>query len=112
MLDNTPVINGTVGAIGRRNRTRIEIMALILAITREGITKTQLMYLGNLSHNLLQKYLGFATRAGLVEVRQGENRPTYKTTQKGLQFLVEYEDSKKYSSLLERKKRELDGLLR
>jgi predicted transcriptional regulator len=59
---------------------------------------------------VLQKYLGLVTRAGLMELRQDGRQLIYKTTQKGLQFLLEYEDSKN-SPLSEKKKRELDGLL-
>lgn len=47
-LDNAPG-DITAAGIGRRNRTRIETMALIPSIARNGVMKTQLICLGNLS---------------------------------------------------------------
>ena len=55
----------------RQYRNRIQIAANIIEIAKHGSRKTRIMYLGNLSFDLLQKYLGMLLDYGLIEVRDG-----------------------------------------
>jgi len=96
----------------RKNRTRLEIAVSMLEIAKQGVKKTQLMYLGNLSFELLQKYLNSLMNSGLIEAQQqGGNQCTYKTTQRGLQFIRDYQDLLKYAALLSTKKSSLEKSL-
>ena len=92
----------------RKNRTRIEIVASLLGIAEPGVRKMRLMYEGNLSFELLQKYLGSLMKAGMIEEKQEGNQFIYRTTAKGLQFLKDYNDFQKYTTVLESKKSELE----
>jgi predicted transcriptional regulator len=52
----------------RQYRSRIQIAADILEIAKAGSRKTKIMYLGNLSFDLLQKYLEMLVDFDLLEV--------------------------------------------
>lgn len=96
----------------RRYRSRIEIAADILDIAREGSRKTRIMYMGNLSFDLLEKYLTMLTKFNMVELRniaQGEK--TYVATEKGRKFLEDFRDLQEYSRVAEAKKRALEASL-
>ena len=94
----------------RQYRTRIQIAADILEIAKAGSRKTRIMYLGNLSFDLLQKYLENLVELGLVEVRNGSDK-TYVATERGLQFLEEFRELQKHAEVVEVKKRTLQSLL-
>ena len=94
----------------RRYRSRIQIAADILEIARDGCRKTRIMYLCNLSFDLLQKYLDLLTNFGLIEVKNNSER-TYAATEKGRQFLEDFHELRKYSEIVEAKKRFLEGRL-
>lgn len=95
----------------RKNRTRIEIAASMLEIAKQGVRKTQLMYTGNLSFELLQKYLESLMKADLIELQQEGNQNVYRTTPKGLQFLRDYQDLQKHAAALASKKSMLEKFL-
>lgn len=78
-----------------KNRGRIEIIADIVNISKEGRKKSHIMYLANLSHEQLQFYLNFMTERGLLS--KIDNR-YYQTTPRGLEFCELY---KKVMSYLE-----------
>jgi predicted transcriptional regulator len=99
------VVNGK-----RQYRSRIQIAADILEIARAGSRKTKIMYLGNLSFDLLQKYLDLLVNYELLEVRGGPEK-SYVSTEKGRQFLVDYYELQKYSEMAESKKRALETSL-
>lgn len=83
-------------------------MALLLGIAEQGVRKTRLMYEGNLSFELLQKYIQLLMKANMMERMHERNKLIYKTTSKGLQFLKDYNDLQKYTAALESKKSELE----
>ena len=93
----------------RRYRSRIQIAADILEIARNGSRKTKIMYLGNLSFDLLRRYLDMLATHGLIEFRNPEN--SYVATDKGRRFLEEYHELQKYSEMVETKKRVLETTL-
>jgi len=74
------------------NRTRLEILAGILQISRSGALKTHIMYKANLSHHQLEKYLDFLAKRGMLIRTLDENydRPIYQATEKGIEFLKDY----------------------
>ena len=98
-------------ATGRRQyRSRIQIAADILEITKNGSRKTRIMYQGNLSFDLLQKYLDMLVNFGLLEVRSGSEK-SYIATEKGQRFLEDYRELQKYSEMADSKKRALESTL-
>lgn len=74
-------------------RNRLEIIADILNIAKDGARKTQIMYKGNLSYKLLTRYLREVVISGLVHVR--ENAKSYELTEKGQAFLRHFESYSK-----------------
>ena len=80
-------------------RNRVEIIADILNIVRDGARKTQIMYKGNLSYKLLTRYLREVIGAGLVCA--GERSNIYQLTEKGKMFLKDFEDYSRSRSEVE-----------
>lgn len=94
-------------------RRKIEIVADILNVAKNGARKTQIMYKGNLSYKLLNKYLNMLIEANLIEPEDDSN---YVITLNGGKFLEIYKQYKqrygrvskqisllrKYRSVLER----------
>jgi predicted transcriptional regulator len=72
-----------------RYRSRLEIIADVLGVVREGAKKTQVMYQANLSYRLLTRYLKDVLDMGLVRMEDGD---TYELTKKGCDFLREFRD--------------------
>jgi predicted transcriptional regulator len=88
----------------------MEIAANILEIARNGSRKTRIMYLGNLSFDLLQKYLDRLVNLGLLETRSGDEK-TYVATEKGRKFLEDFHELQKHAEVVETKKRALERTL-
>ena len=68
-----------------KNRSRTEIVAIILESANGGATKTKIMYKAFLSYHQLKEYLSVLIENGLIvyiNVTQ-----TFRTTEKGLKFL-------------------------
>ena len=68
-----------------KNRSRTEIVAMILDSANGGATKTKIMYIAFLSYNQLKDYLSVLIENNLLEYLEGTR--TFKTTEKGLNFL-------------------------
>jgi predicted transcriptional regulator len=66
-------------------RSRTEIVAMILEAANGGATKTKIMYKAFLSYAQLREYLPVLIENSLLEYLEGSQ--TYKTTEKGLNFL-------------------------
>ncbi len=66
-------------------RSRTEIVAMILEAANGGATKTRIMYKAFLSYAQLREYLSVLIENNLLEYLEGSQ--TYKTTEKGLNFL-------------------------
>ena len=67
------------------NRSRTEIVAMILDAANGGTTKTKIMYFAFLSYNQLNEYLPILIENNLIEYLDGANK--FKTTEKGLNYL-------------------------
>jgi predicted transcriptional regulator len=84
-------------------RRRFEIIADILKAAENGAKKTRIMYVANLSHRLLEKYLMETINVGFVRF----NNDGYEVTEKGHLFLERYAQfSSKYSKV----QRELENM--
>ena len=66
-------------------RSRTEIVSTILEAANGGATKTRIMYKAFLSYAQLREYLSILIENNLLEYLEGSQ--TYKTTEKGLNFL-------------------------
>ena len=91
----------------RQYRNRIQIAANIIEIAKHGSRKTRIMYLGNLSFDLLQKYLDMLLNYGLIEITDGGEK-VYVATEKGRHFLEEFYELQKYAEVVEEKRRALE----
>ena len=97
----------------RQYRNKIEITANILELAKQGSRKTRIMYLGNLSFDLVQKYLKQLEELGLVEVRDKENgERIYNITKRGTEFLSDFYELQKHSEIANNKKQILESVLR
>jgi len=61
------------------------MLATMLEATKGGTTKTKIMYSAFLSYSQLKDYLDILIENNLIEYLEGTQ--TYKTTEKGLNFL-------------------------
>jgi predicted transcriptional regulator len=66
-------------------RSRTEIVAMILEAANGEATKTKIMYKAFLSYAQLKEYLSVLIGNNLLDYLEGSQ--TYKTTEKGLNFL-------------------------
>lgn len=94
----------------RPYRNRMEIAAGILEIAKNGSRKTRIMYLGNLSFDLLQKYLDLLVNLGLLQMRNDKEK-IYLATEKGRQFLEDFNELQKHSEVVESKRQSLEKSL-
>ena len=80
---NIKIVNHISNNMGNRSRT--EIVAMILDAANGGTTKTKIMYFAFLSYNQLNEYLSILIENNLIEYRDGTK--TFKTTENGLILL-------------------------
>lgn len=81
-----------------------------MEIAKNGSRKTRIMYLGNLSWEVLQKYLDMLVNLGLIEFRNAYDK-SYIATEKGRQFLEDFRELEKHSEIVESKRRALQTSL-
>ena len=78
----------------KERRGGLEIIADILLVAKEGEKKTQIVYKANLNFKRVGKYLPYLVDKGLIENRDNE----YKTTERGKEFLKDYQKMKEQLS--------------
>lgn len=78
--------------IENKRRDKLDIIAEILAIAKDGLLKTQIMYRANLSFAQLNEYLDFLNEINLLEVEKENRKKVYRTTEKGERYLQKYDD--------------------
>ena len=71
-------------------RSRTEIVAMILSAANGGATKTKIMYNAYLSYNQVKEFLSILIENSLLEYIEGAR--TFKTTEKGLNFIKMYNE--------------------
>ena len=81
-----------------KHRSRLQIVADILFVVKDGAKKNQIMRRANLSYRLLCRYLTDVIEAGLV--RSGDSG-SYTLTLRGREFLNAYEEYSRRSRQLE-----------
>lgn len=81
-------------------RNKIEIIADILEVAREGAKKTHIIYRGNLSFKLANAYLKAVLKAGLIVLDRKDRH--YLLTEKGKMFLERFGKYCKYARGLEK----------
>jgi predicted transcriptional regulator len=74
----------------KERRSRLEIIADILLVAREGAKKTEIVYKANLNFKRVGKYLPYLVKKGLIENISSD----YKTTKRGNEFLRDYQKMK------------------
>jgi predicted transcriptional regulator len=80
-------------------RDRLQIIADILSVVRNGAKKTHVMYQANLSYALLSRYLTEVLDGGLISV-DGEGR--YRITISGQTFLDRFDEYSKRCGQIEK----------
>ena len=93
----------------KKHRSKEEIVANILKIARNNVTKTRIMRRCYMSYNLLQKYLNYATVRGLLFHDSRCNK--YLTTSKGIQYLDYFDQYRDTEGELVLKKRLISEML-
>lgn len=106
--DNITKVNSNLTS--RKNRNKFQITQAILEVAKDGVGKTRIMYGANLSFRLLEDYLAILVKSGLLRVKEGE-RKMYMTSDKGLQFLREFESLEEHVGLAAEKRNELARML-
>jgi len=76
----------------KERRGRLEIIADILSVAMEEAKKTEIVYRANLNFKRAGKYLLYLEEKGLIE--NGNMGREYKTTEKGREFLCDYQKAK------------------
>ncbi|QKR01064.1 hypothetical protein GWK48_07420 [Metallosphaera tengchongensis] len=84
--------------MGQQKRNDIEIKVKLLESCKEGIKRTRLMYLSNLSYRTFCKYVDFLIDSGFITYEEKE----YRITKKGQQYL---RSAKEYLELKEKLKK-------
>ena len=78
--------------IENKRRDKLDIIAEILDIAKDGLLKTQIMYRANLSFAQLNDYLDFLTGMNLLGMEKENRKKLYRTTEKGERYLQKYDD--------------------
>ncbi|HKZ61005.1 MAG TPA: winged helix-turn-helix domain-containing protein [Nitrososphaera sp.] len=79
-----------------KNRSRPDIMAIILEAANGGITKTKLLTRANLTSGQLKQYLDVLVEKRLLTELSDEDKRhmAYRTTEKGMRYLSIYSSLK------------------
>lgn len=81
-----------LGDNSHKRRHLFHIVAEMLNAAKQEISKTQIMYKAKLSFGQLTYYLSFALELRLLERITSGDRTTYKTTEKGMEFIENYKE--------------------
>ena len=75
-----------------KNRSRPDIMAIILEAANGGITKTRLLTKANLTSGQLRQYLNILVEKKLIVEFADEDKKhlAYRTSEKGMRYLAVY----------------------
>ena len=75
-----------------KRRDKINIIAEITDIAKNGALKTQIMYKANLSFAQLNEYLVLLKKINILEKSNQSGKEVYTATQKGLEFLQKQQE--------------------
>ena len=82
-----------------KKRDRLQVIYDILEVIRdkgENIKPTHILYKSNLSHQMMQQYLGELIKKGFILEREREKGKIYSLTEKGFNYLREYQQITKF----------------
>ena len=77
-----------------KKRDRLQVIYDILGVIKDKgdrIKPTHILYKSNLSHQMMQQYLGELISKGFIIEKLTEKGKTYSLTQRGFDYLKEYE---------------------
>ena len=86
-------------------RNRLQIIADMLSIVKNGARKTQIMYQANLSYKVLCRYLIDILDSGMITFGSADY---YTLTRKGKEYLKRYDDYEKRCKRLEEQLNDVD----
>lgn len=75
---------------GKKYRSSFEIIALILEVASTGASRFVIAHRLNTNYAHLRKYLDFLIKTGFINVEVNGGRISYKTCEKGFEFLRLY----------------------
>ncbi len=76
-----------------KKRNRLQVIHDILKVIKEKngkIKPTHIMYKSNLSHSMMEEYLGELIEKGFVIEKKEAKHKTYTLTEKGFEYLQKY----------------------
>jgi predicted transcriptional regulator len=71
-------------------RDKMDIISHVLEATNGGAIKIRIMHKALLSYKQMKEYVDFLVEKGLIEYNYRQEVQTFRTTEKGLQFLDTY----------------------
>ena len=77
-------------------RGRMDIVADILRVAKEGAKKTQIIFRARLNNAQCKKYLSLMMRKGLIEVDKQGKCVLYRASDKGTEYLREYHELREF----------------
>lgn len=90
-LDGVNKKNCYVSRLGRKYRSRLEIMALVLeAISLNKSTTGSLMKYAKINYKQFKRYLEFLRKIGFIDVTIQNSQISYKINDRGITFLRQY----------------------
>lgn len=93
-------------------RTHLELVVDILSITREGASKTAIIRKANLNFERANRYISFLLSRGfIIAEKESTGRVKYVTSESGLSFLNDWEDTKRVELEFSEKFMKLQKLL-
>jgi predicted transcriptional regulator len=105
-MDTGPIMKSVF--VNRKKRSKEEIIASILFTTRQGTSKTGIMYANYLSFSQLNKYINFGLKARIIYMN-GDGK--YFTTPRGLAYLNCFEEVQSMENSAVAKRRLLNEIL-
>jgi predicted transcriptional regulator len=81
-------------------RSKEDIAMTILEVCKKPVSKTRIVYLGNLNFRTIKPYIDQLTEAGLLEISVNSEIITYKTTPKGLETLEHFKGIRDSTTLI------------
>lgn len=75
---------------GKKYRSFFETIALILEVASTGASRFAIAHRLNTNYSHLRKYLDFLIKTGFIDVEVNEGQISYKTCEKGFEFLRLY----------------------
>jgi predicted transcriptional regulator len=73
-------------------RSKEEIVIAILEVCKNPVSKTKIVYSGNLNFRTIKPHMDYLIDSGLLEISTNSKTKMYKTTPKGLEVLERFKE--------------------